>query len=929
MSETGGAVAVELLGRRQEMGLGERFLDDVLLGAAALVFEGDPGIGKTAVWSGVVDDAVRRGFRVLLARPSAAETSLSYSALADLLQDVGEDVFAALPQPQRDGLAAALLRAPASGRAPDQRAIFTAFTSALAAVAASVPLLVAVDDVQWLDSPSARALAFAARRAGRLPIGYLLTLRADASPVTRAVLDGLPPERTLRCRLGPLSVSSLYSLIDARLGRALRRPTLLRVHEVSNGNPFFALEIAAALGENESLSPGDPLPVPTDVLELVSARTRELSPEARQALLAAAALAHPTKAFVESAPVEEAERAGLVAVGAGGEIRFVHPLYAAAIYDRASPSERQEVHRALAARVTDIEERARHLALAVEGPDEEIASTLERAAAQAAQRGAPDVAGALMDRARALTPPDHGEAAERRALHAAEHLFHAGNLEGARQAASTLLPEVENTVARSRLLRLLGEISFRQTSFDECIAFLRASIEEAGDEREARTASEVTLAFALSMVGDLSEAQEATERARAVAGEVADGATSVALAASVAVDFLSGNGFDRMRLERALELEDREFRVPGELQTTTIAAVMYLHDGEFTRARSYFAGFLQELSDSGQEADAVSVIGNLAWLECLCGDLALARELAAEGADLARQTEARTMGAFVVSVGMLAAAHAGDAAAVRAGGEEVRSLLEGTSYQAPALFAAAAQGFLALSVGDADGAERALAPLTGFVESFGLPEPTRAFFLPDAIEALVILGRLEAAVRLTDLLEERGRVLDGLWARATGARCRALVRAAQGDLAGAAEAAHAALRLAERLEMPLERARILLVMGQVQRRRRAKRAAATALDEAVEILERIGASAWLARARAERARVSPRMDDDEALTPTEARIAELASTGLRNREVAQLMFISPKTVEANLARVYRKLGISSRAELGQILGAVAHRVTKK
>jgi DNA-binding CsgD family transcriptional regulator len=207
------------------------------------------------------------------------------------------------------------------------------------------------------------------------------------------------------------------------------------------------------------------------------------------------------------------------------------------------------------------------------------------------------------------------------------------------------------------------------------------------------------------------------------------------------------------------------------------------------------------------------------------------------------------------------------------------------------------------------------------VEARGLVEPIRAFFLPDAIEAMVALGELPRAERLTEMLAECGRGTDRPWALATSFRSKALLLAARGEFPAALVEVVHALREHERLPMPLELGRTLFVKGQIERRSKQKAAARDAFDRALAIFSEVGARLWSEKARAELARTSPRHGAPTELTPSERRVAELVASGLRNREVAARLFMSPKTVEANLARTYRKLGIRSRAELGARLGA--------
>ena len=206
--------------------------------------------------------------------------------------------------------------------------------------------------------------------------------------------------------------------------------------------------------------------------------------------------------------------------------------------------------------------------------------------------------------------------------------------------------------------------------------------------------------------------------------------------------------------------------------------------------------------------------------------------------------------------------------------------------------------------------------MTEFVEARGLEEPVRAPFLPDEIEALVALGDLERAARLTETLAACGHRLDRPWALATSYRCRALVLGARGELAASRDAIDEALQAHERLPMPFELARTLLVQGQIERRARRKTAAKESFERALAIFEQIGMPLWAAKARADLDRVGLRRAAGNELTESERRVAELAASGLTNREVSAQLFISAKTVEATLARAYSKLGIRSRAQLG-------------
>jgi DNA-binding CsgD family transcriptional regulator len=286
-----------------------------------------------------------------------------------------------------------------------------------------------------------------------------------------------------------------------------------------------------------------------------------------------------------------------------------------------------------------------------------------------------------------------------------------------------------------------------------------------------------------------------------------------------------------------------------------------------------------------------------------------------QGATLADLTGAGTMHGWALSQRAYLFALAGKVAAARRSCEEALELSQRYGYAVPMVWVAAAHATLELSRGDAEAAWRACELLTTGLEYAGIGEPTTVFFLPDALEALIALGQLDRAETLLDAFEGRSRELDRAWTLATGARCRGMLLAARGDLTAAEAAFDRALSEHDRVEMPFERGRTLLCLGRVKRRAKQRKAARETLGGALEIFERVRASLWAERARQELARTHVREAPLE-LSPSEAQVVQLAAQGLKNREIAERLFLSPKTVEANLARAYRKLGVRSRAELG-------------
>jgi DNA-binding CsgD family transcriptional regulator len=373
-----------VIGREAELKALERLLDAMPAAPAGVVVEGEPGIGKTILWLEGVRAAAARGYRVLEARPAESETQLPYAALADLVGGVFDETRALLPPPQERALAVALLRDDANDAA-DARTIGTALVGTLTAVVHEQPVLVAVDDAQWLDPASGRALAFALRRSPP-GLGVLLTRRAQSGERLPLGLDAAFPEGRLeRVVPGPLSVAALHHLIARRLGNPPARPALARIAATSAGNPFFALELTQALAhERGERTVGDPLPVPHSLQELVAARVHGLSAAAQEAALVAAALSRPTVATVERAlgpdvdasrGLAEAEEAEVL-VSTRGRLRFTHPLLASVVYGSVSDERRRRLHGRLADVVSDPDERARHRAQSTLDPDAQTAGEL-------------------------------------------------------------------------------------------------------------------------------------------------------------------------------------------------------------------------------------------------------------------------------------------------------------------------------------------------------------------------------------------------------------------------------------------------------------------------------------------------------------------------------------------------------------------------
>lgn len=915
----------EIIARTGELEALDRFLDRVTREPAAMVLEGQPGIGKTTVWRQVFERAARRSLVVLSCRPVEVEAKLAFASLTDLLAPVAEAILPQLPEPQRAALEVALMRASPHGTPPSARAVAMAALSALRLLAVASPVVLAVDDQQWLDPASADALAFALRRLGDHRVGVVSAMRVQTEPVGDPLaLDRAFAGRVERIRIAPLSLSALHHVIRLHLDHVFPRPTLRHIAETSGGNPFFALELARALIKAGAYpGPGDPLPVPDTLMSLVLQRLDRLPARARATLLTVSALSAPTVDLVHqvaggddaAATLARAEQARIVEIH-DRQIRFVHPLLASAVYSSASPAKCRAIHRRLAGVIAAPEERARHLALAATQPDEQVARALDEASRLARQRGAPDAAADLQERAARLTPSDDAQARCRRQIRAAEHFFHAGDRGHARRLLEDVLAQRATGPVRAKALHLLGQIRGQEDSFVDAVRHLEEALRHA-DEPAASVPIRLDLAFATFSAGDLPRAMSFAREALADAERLGDpGLIADALSAVVLGKLFTGLGGDRAGMQRALALEDRSRTGQLLLRPTSMAGQLAVYEGRLSDADALLREICEWATERGEESELPFVLSHLTRLEWWRGNFAAAGCYAEEALFLAVQSGSDTMRSVGLAHRGAARGGSGDIAGAEADLAEGMALAQKTGYVQALTLLLTAQAFVELSLGNATAAGRTLAPLVAVVEASGIAEPFVTFFVPDAVEALIAVGELSRAQALLDLFARRAQELDRGWAIAGAARCLSLLATTQGDLDAGVAAAEEAVARWEQLEMRVELGRTLITLGQVRRRRGERRAARAALERARTVFHGLGAPLWAQRADEELHRIPIRRGAPEGLTPTEERVADLAGAGRTNREVAQALFMSPKTVEANLTRIYSKLGIHSRAELG-------------
>ncbi len=599
----------------------------------AFVLTGGPGIGKTTLWEAGVDLARRRGLRVLSARASGAETQLAFAALTDLLDGVGPEELADVPPPQLRALEVALLRTEAPGDPPPPAALSVGFLSAVRALAARESLLVAVDDVQWLDPASADAVAFAARRLGGDPVRFLFAKR---SPSASALERAQGPNGVQRLEVSPLSLAATQRLLAQRLGLRLPRHVLRRVVESTLGNPLFALELGRTLAERAPLRIGEDVPLPDTVEELLGTRVDALPNPVRKLLLAVALsgdlrtwqVAH----IATPGALDDAVDLGVLAVETD-RVRPAHPLFATAAKSRARPAEQRELHVALAQVAGDDESRAVHLALAADGPDEGLAAVVAAAAAGAAGRGARRDAVLLAEHSLRMTPLARAERNER-LLALGGYLERAGEGQRITELISPELESLPPGEPRVRALLLLrnGVVSGN----DEIRRYLAAALAETGSDPMLRASVLLEIAeneavIRVERIGEAEEwALEALQAARGT-GEL----ERRALYALAWAQALRGRPLDDV-CEQFRAASDAASYVGTSPER--VAGQQLVWRGELDQARALLSGLAALADENGESYSYVLLRLHMCELELRAGDFEAAASLLDEWAESTEQT---------------------------------------------------------------------------------------------------------------------------------------------------------------------------------------------------------------------------------------------------------------------------------------------------
>jgi len=912
-----------VVGRERELAALQAFVERTDA-PGAFVLEGEAGIGKTTLWREGVVLGDARGWRVLSCAPAQAESQLSFGAIADLLDTVVDEILPRLPDPQRRALAVALLLAEGAGDPPDERAIASALLAAFAQLADRAPVLVAIDDVQWIDEPSRQVLEFVVRRLDT-PVGVLLSRRGSGDADAPLSLDrALPPGAVERVVVAPLGVGALHRVLSQRLGTSFPRPLLRRLHESSGGNPFYALELARALQRHGApVGPDEPLPVPAGLQGLVAERLHALSENAQRLLeIVAALLDRQTATIAELArdegfdgAIDEAVAAGVLEPR-GQRLAFSHPLLASGVYAEVGPERRREIHALLAVRTAGDEEHALHVAFATDHPDADVAAELYDAARRARARGATATAGRLAENSARLTPDDRQRT--ERSMAAATYILQAGDPARARTLLLAEVARLEPGLQRAYALSQLAWIPLDDGDLATAVRLGEQALDEAGDDRPLQMSTHLRVGALESLRGRLDAAMVHARAAERIAREVDDdGLLTLTLAAIGNVAMMRGAGVvaetrDAIAIERTLD--DRAAAGVPNSRGMVLVGMTLTYAGALDEARTLLQAMWDRLTAAGNESGRAGVLFHLAEVERRAGNWEAALELSERSRNLLAQTGFDFAASAVV--GVLLDAGMGRLDRARRDAAEGLERAQRRGDIQLELAHRGALGFIELCAGDARAALAWLTPATDTMMELDVAELAVHPVVHNEIDALLVVGDLARAEFVVGRVEKLAAATGRPWARMVAARGRGQLLAAAGDIEGALRSLGAAMETNPEIGEPFEFARTLMAVGVAERRAKRKRAAREALLRAAEIFAGLPAPAWEARARAEIKRLGLRTADGE-LTETETRIAALAAAGRTNPEIAAEVFLSRKTVEDNLTRIYRKLGVRSRIELAR------------
>jgi len=900
---------LEVFGRERELADLRAFLCG-RQHTGALLLTGAVGIGKTALWSAGLALAEQGGRFVMAARPSGAETGMAFAGLIDLCDGVGQGPIAALPAPQRAALDMALMRAePPEDGVPAPHAIALAVLNLLRGLCAAAPVVVAVDDLPWLDGPSADVLTFAVRRLRAEPVTFLLARRpGQPSDLERAVAPG-------HLEVGGLDMNAVRRLLAVRLGLFPPRALLHRITDISQGNALFALELGRTVRAAGTARMSQDMILPDTVENALTARVSALAPGIRQLLLAAALSDGLRRAEIDAVGGHQNVNAAFddrLLVRDGSRIRAAHPLLAAAAVAGSTPAQRRAAHRKIGRAVSDEERRALHFALASLRPDGRLAARVAHAAVRAAARGARPQAAVLSEHALRLMPEGAAESHDR-LLRLAEHLHLAGEAGRMSELLTAALDSLPRGTPRARALLLLAHgptVTTRAQYERQLDLVLAESDVEAAVRLEALACK--SAASAVDAVERIADARDWAREALASAQHESAAVQRQLLYALAWATALAGRPIGDLCARFGGLSSDAVFFAASPER---VAAQRLVWRGELAAARTVLTRMLQQADAQGEGVSYALQRLHLCELELRAGRWEAAAVLLDEWAQSA-EGELLSLPMYERCRALLCAGR-GDADTARDWAARAITRAKECGDGWDRLEAQRARGTVALLDQNPAAAAADLRSVYEHTEREGVREPGAFPVAPELVEALIELGALDEASTVAEALHRRAEEQEHPWGRATARRCRALVRLAAGpyDDASAAAQGQAAEELAT-MGFAFDQTRCLLSLGRAQRRAKQWGAARRSLKAAAAHFDLLGSDGWARRARDELARVGGRAPDAPgALTVTEQRVVELAAAGMSNKEIARALSIAVHTAEVHLSRAYAKLGVRSRTQL--------------
>lgn len=917
--------APAILGRQQTL---EKCMAALAAGGGVLV-SGPAGIGKSALLDAIGSACAAAGQLVLRSASAAAESWLPYLGLYDLFSDAVASRPEVVPYHLRPAFDGVLMRTVPDGAATDQLAIRVAVVEALRALSAERPVLLILDDVNCLDSATAEVLAFAVRRRQGSRVRVLAAERLSEGQ--EPTWWGLLPEDAVEIALGNLPGPVVSELLRTRLGLRPTDKLSQRIRDASGGNPFYALELGrAALRSGTVVQPGDPLLVPERLRGLLADRLHALPKATRDALLLISTAARPPRELLAGHEwgLSQALASGIIVSGRDLEPRFAHPMLREIVYADADIEARQECHAKLAHAHDDPLERARHHALATSDATEELAAELEEAARIAVHRGAPGTAAELYRMAAERTPADgdgaaavagEGESstavssangssgfrAAHRFLEAARAAFDAGLPRQAREAAEAVAagPDPATRVgARLLLVELDDDISAQA-------ALLEAAEADAAGRPDLQARVSLQRADHAFRSGSGEAALSALARAEEYALTTGDRnlrAESIAMRVPTEI---------QTDPERAIEsLEEAEaLGLGGDLTLPSIAVrksliIWFLRRGDVADALATAARLRADVERAGRLRDLGDVLHLVASVNERAGLCRQAHEAALLGSRLRAETGSSSVQALILA----AAAELSNGSAEAAVDVAQRAIEAGTA-SGDSEFTGYAHAFLGraeLLLDRSSQAAHHLARGRTLMRNVGMVDPATFLVDADLAETLARCGSFSAADRILDEAQEAARRLERDVVKLGLTRARLLRHGLAADAREAADRLRAAIPAEH--PYPLEIARAEVTLGELERRARRRAAARTAWESAATAYAAAGCGPWLRFVQGRLARLDT---PAEPLSATERQIVELVRSGATNRQIAAALQVSVKAVEGNLTRLFRRFGVSSRAEL--------------